>query len=298
MAPQISAILKVTGHGEEGDDLRYMSGLKSRDLWGFSPLTRDGIRGLVGKKRRIFVADPGGKFERLPAERLPTRKRTGIISAAYAARLEEMQSQGKIIAQRIVLGPMERRDDHGYQLAQERGTVIPLTLEALLRAKELGWSESLSVEAGRSILSRLMREGIRGLRLHRHAVKTITTTKKAGKTIASHNLVLAPHPRLLERIRRAGQSVDAVMEVAARRALEKMERQLGAKITALAATHLQDSTSIRPHLHLRLIAYDSNGKYLRLFDRQTGSGRCMLQPEVERQIVRIIERWEPRSRRD
>ena len=154
MAPQVGAILKVTGHGDDqADDLRYVSGLNARDLWGFSPLTRDGIQGLVGKKRRIFVADPGGRFERLPAEILPTHKRTGIISAAYAARLDEMQAQGKIVAQRIVLGPTELRDDHGYQIAHERGMVVPLTLEALLRAKELDWSESLSVEAGRSILS-------------------------------------------------------------------------------------------------------------------------------------------------
>ena len=301
MAPQIGTILKVTSHGVEGDDLRYVSGLDARDAWGNSVLTSDDITGLIGKTRCIYAADPGGEFTRVPAETIDG-KGTGRISAAYAARLLQMQSQGKIIAQRIVLGPTERRDDHGFALAHERGTVVPVTLAARLHAQELGWSESLSVKEGRLILSRLLRENIRGQQLRRHAVKTMTSSKKVGRSIAVHNLVLAPHPLLLARIRATSQPVDIIMEVAARRALEKLERKIGAKITAVAATHLQDSTGIRPHLHVRMCANDSLGRYIKLFNRSAagaaggGGGRCILQDEVERQVSRIIERWEPRER--
>ena len=307
MAPQILSLMKASGHPETVDylaDLRYPSGLNARDCWGLSRLTSDGITGLIGKTRCIYAADLRGQFERVPAETIDG-KGTGRISAAYAARLLEMQAQGKIIAQRIVLGAIERRDDHGYPLAHERGTVVPLTLEARLRAQELGWSESLPLEAGRKVLSRMLRESLRGQRLHRRAVKTMTGSKKKGKTIAGHNLVLAPHPRLLERIRAAGQPVDIVMEIAARRAVEKMERRISAKIIAVAATHIQDSDSIRPHLHVRMSAYATDGKYIPLFAAKGGGGgsgaaggggRCLLQPEVEKQIVKIIERWEPRER--
>lgn len=308
MAPQISALMKATGHPATLDqlaDLRYPSGLNARDLWGVSELTAAQIEELIGKTRCIHASDPGGEFARVPAEITSDGKRTGRISPAYAAHLLEMQRQGKIIAQRIVLGATERRDDHGFRLAHERGTVVPLTLQARLHAQELGWNDSLSVEAGRLVLSRMLRATLRGQRLTRRAVKSITSPKKTGRTIAGHNLVLAPHPKLLERIRAAGQCVDTIMEIAARRALEKLERKIGAKITAVAATHLQDSSGIRPHLHIRMSAYDSNGKYIKLFDRKGGSGgagggggRCILQPEVERQVQKIIERWEPRSRKD
>lgn len=308
MAPQISAIMKASGHPETVAylaDLRYPSGLNARDFWGFSKLTSAQIEGLIGKPRCIFAADPGEDFERVPAEIGMDGKGTGRISSAYAARLVEMQAQGKIIAQRIVLGSTERRDDHGYPLAHERGTVVPVTLEARLHAQELGWNETLPVEAGRLLLSRMLRESIRPHVLTRRAVKGMTGGKKKGKTIAGHNLVLAPAPHLLQRIRAAGQCVDTVMEIAARRSLEKLERQIGAKITAVAATHIEDSSGVRPHLHIRMSAYDSNGNYISLFSRKGGGGgsgaaggggRCLLQPEVERQIVKIIERWNPRER--
>jgi hypothetical protein len=300
--------MKVTGHGEtiaQVTDYRYLSA-NARDRWGISPLTSDGIKALEGKTRCIYGADPGGEFERVPAEIDIDGKGTGLISPAYVARLLEMQSQGKIIAQRIVLGPMELCDDHGFTLAHERSLVVPLTLEARLRAQELSWNEALPAAAGRLILSRMMREAIKPHVLIRRAVKGMTGGKKKGKTIAGHNLVLAPHPRLLQRIRAAGQCVDTIMEIAARRAIEKMERRIGAKIVAVAATHIEDSSGVRPHLHIRMSAYATDGKYIPLFDRKGGGGgsgaagggggRCLLQPEVERQIVKIIERWEPRER--
>jgi hypothetical protein len=295
-------ITKATGHVEtarRASDLRYLDETESRGRWGFRELSAEEIKDLVGKNRRIFIAADGGKIERLPAEVRSDRKRTGTISEAYAAQLEEMQREGKNIYERVVLGRMELKDDHGFALARERGAVVPLTWAARVEAQELGWDESLSAEAGRPILSRLMRDSIHSHRLTRRAVKTMTGEEKTGKTIAAHNLVVAPHPRLLERIRRAGQPVDAALETAARRAVEKMERSIGAKITAVASTHLQDSSGVRPHLHVRMVSHDSEGKYIALFNRKgggSGGGRCLLQPEVERQIEKIIERWEPRGR--
>jgi hypothetical protein len=79
-----------------------------------------------------------------------------------------------------------------------------------------------------------------------------------------------------------------------------MERKRGAQIIAVCSTHLQDSSGIRPHLHLRMSAYDSAGKYISLFNRKNGSssgGRCVMQAEIERETIRTIERWDqPRER--
>jgi hypothetical protein len=215
-----------------------------------------------------------------------------------AARAQEMQRHGKMICERVVIGIKPLVHDHGFKLARPRGTVAPLSWTAQLRAQEMGWTASVPAAVGRPILSRVLRDSIRPHLLIHRAVKTMTGGKKVGRAIAAHNLVVAPSPAILAQIKRAGQSVDKILETAARRALEKMERKIGGRITAMASTHLQDSTGIRPHLHVRLSAYDSNGKYIRLFDRAGGSGggRCILQPEIERQIRTIIERWEPRKR--
>jgi len=295
-------ITKATGHVtsvHRAADLRYMSEVESRGRWGFRELTAPEIKALVGKNRRIFVAEPSGKIERLPAEVCSNGKRTGAISADYAEQMERLPAEGKTLFERVVLGQVELRDDHGYTLARERGAVVPLTWAARVSAQELGWQESLSASAGRPFLSRLMRDSIRGNRLTRRAVKSMTGDEKMGKTIAAHNLTVAPHPRLLEKIRRAGQPVDTILETAARRAVEKMERSIGAKIVAVCSTHLQDSSGVRPHLHIRMVSHDSAGKYIALFNRKgggSGGGRCLLQPEVEKQIEKIIERWEPRGR--
>ena len=319
MAPQISAIAIVTGHTstiDQATDLRYPSEIEAHDNWIFSLLTATERQQLEGKHRRIFAAKPKGKITRVPAQRIPVRdadgvlreRGTGTITKEYLADLDAMEAQGYNIYQRVVVGKKVLVDNHGYNLSAPRGTINPSTLATRLHAQELGWSPSLSPKAGRLILSRVMRESIRGNRLHRHAVKTITSTKKVGKPITAHNLVLAPAPYLLERIRHSGQCVDTVMEIAARRALEKLERKIKAKITAVCSTHLQDSSGVRPHLHIRMSAYDSLGRYIKLFDRKgggggggsgaRGSGRCLLQPEMERQIIKIVERWEPLSRKD
>ena len=196
--------------------------------------------------------------------------------------------------------PLEH--DHGFNLARPRGFIVPLTWTAQLRAQEMGWTASAPAAAGASILAGLIRNSIRPHPLLHRTVKTMTGGKKVGRAVAAHNLVVAPSPAILAQIKRAGQPVDLILETAARRAIEKIERKIGGKITAVVSTHLQDSTNARPHLHVRMSAYDSNGKYIRLFDRAGGSGgsggggRCILQPEIERQVRTMIERWEPRKR--
>jgi hypothetical protein len=312
MVLRISAILKVTGHAgtiAQAGDLRYPSELEAHDNWQFSLLTATERQQLKGKNRRIFAARPKEKIARVPAQRVLVRdaagvlrqRGTGTITQQYLTQLDALEAQGYHLYQRIVVGRKVLVDNHGFKLSAPRGTINPATFATRIHAQELGWTSSLSPKQGRLILSRVMRESIRGHDLTHRAVRTMTMTskKKVSRPIAAHNLVLAPAPYILERIRRAGQPVDAVMEMAARRAMEKMERRIGAKITAICSTHLQDSTGIRPHLHLRLGAYDSLGRYIKLFDRKGGGGgggRCLLQPEVERQIVKIIERCEPRER--
>jgi hypothetical protein len=312
MAPP-SIITKVTGHvatAALAGDLRYLDETSSRGDWQFQLLTAEEISDLIGKNRKLFIADPGGPIIRIPAEILPSLDRngvmhgraTGTISSAYAARMAGLRTMGKKIYERVVIGIKPLENDHGFHLARPRGTVAPLTWTAQLRAQEMGWTASAPTAAGRPILSHVLRDSIRPNLLVRRTVKTMTGGKKVGRAVAAHNLVVAPSLAILAQIKRAGQPVDQLLETAARRALEKMERKIGGKITAVASTHLQDSTGIRPHLHVRLSAYDSNGKYIRLFDRAggggggSGGGRCILQPEIERQIRTMIERWEPRKR--
>jgi hypothetical protein len=303
-------IVKVTGHIETASlagDLRYLIETSSRGNWQFVPMTSLEIKSLVGKNRRIFAAYPGGRIIRLPAETVMVSgkdgrmrpRRTGTISEAYAAHAIELQTAGKALFHRIVVGIKPIPQDHGFQLKAPHGLLVPLTWPAYMKASEMGWLPSLKLNAGRSILSRVLRDSIRSSNLTRRAIRTITGPKKSGRIIAAHNLVVAPHPRVLEQIRRAGQPVDAILEAAARRAFEKIERRTGGKIIAVASTHLQDSTGIRPHLHIRMSAYDSLGNYIRLFDRQRGSSRgnrCILEADIQREILRTIERWQPRER--
>ena len=113
--------------------------------------------------------------------------------------------------------------------------------------------------------------------------------------VYAHNIVVAPHPSVLQMIKENGIPVDTVLELAARRSIEVLERKVGAKIFAIAGVHLEDSSSVRPHLHIRMAAYDSKGRYIGLFDRKKGSrggNRMCLQEEIERQIIRQISRRE------
>jgi hypothetical protein len=302
-----AVITKLTGHPFDADDLRYLDERQSRGNWQFRRLGELEITQLVGKNRRIFISDTGGAIIRLAPETHRVRgkdgilreRKTGKISEAYADHLLALQAQGKQVYERVVVGVKELTDDHGYVLAHERGTLMPATWTTRIRAQELNWNPALKPPAAMQILARVIRESIKPHMLIRRAVKTITSRKKVGRTIVSHNLVIAPHPRLLAQIRRAGQPIDAMLEVAARRALEKMEHKIGGKIVAVCSTHLEDSTTVRPHLHVRMSAYTTNGKYISLFDRKAGGAggnRCLLQPEVERQVRTMIERWEPRGR--
>ena len=305
-----AVITKATGHLEEielAGDLRYLCEVESRGNWQFIPLTPEQIKELVGKNRRLFAADPGGPIVRVEPEMTLTRarngvmrrRRTGKISAEYAREVQQLQAQGKIIYQRIVTGVKPLNPDHGYTLARPRGTIVPLTWATQVRAQEHGWKETMPIADGRKLLGRIIRDSIRPHPLTRRAVKTMTGLGKVGRTIAAHNVVVAPHPRLLQQIRRAGQQVDKVLETAARRAIEKIERRSKGKITAVCSTHLEDSTTVRPHLHIRMSAYDTAGNYVRLFDRKAGGGgrgRCILQDDIEREIKIIIERGGGRER--
>lgn len=305
-----AVITKATGHLETialAGDTRYLCEIESHGNWQFIPLTPEQIEDLIGKNRRLFEADPGGPIIRVEPETILTRgrngvmrrRRTGKISTEYARKVEQLQAQGKTIYQRIVTGTKALDPDHGYTLARPRGTVVPLTWTARLQAQERGWKEAMPIADGRKLLGRILRDSIKPHAPIRRAIRTITSEKKVGRSIVAHNLVVAPHPRILKQILRAGQPVDKVLETAARRAIEKIERRMKGKITAVCSTHLEDSTTVRPHLHVRLSAYDSNGNYVRLFDRKAGGGgggRCVLQDDIEREIKIIIERDQPRER--
>ena len=306
-APRV--IFKVTGRIQtvkRAGDLRYLDETQARADWQFVPLSE--VSHLIGKKRKLYMADPGGDPVRIPAEIIlaPDRdgvmrpRRTGIISAAYAAQLEQLHAQGKTLFQRIVVGIQELRDDHDFVLARPRGTIVPLTWTAQLHAAERGWTPEMPASDGMDILADLLRDAARSHGSTHRAVKTMTSSKKIGRDFVAVNLAVAPHPQILDAIRRAGQPVDKILEAAARRVLEKMERQCGGKIVAVASTHLQDSNHFRPHLHIRLTANDSRGESLAFFDNKKGSsrgGRTILQDDIEREVLRTIERWEqPRGR--
>jgi len=255
------------------------------------------------------MARPGDKITRVPAQIIQVRstdgivreRKTGTLSEEYLAHLDELEAQGYQIYQRIVTGTKILQHDHGCVLDRPRGTIVPATWTAQVRAQELGWAAAMPAPAGMPILARVIRDSIRPHKLVRRTVKTMTGKKKTVQTIAGHNLVIAPSPAILAQIKRAGQPVDKVLEVIARHALERMERKRGAQIVAVCSTHLQNSSGIQPHLHIRMSAYDSKGKYINLFDRKdggSGGGRCIMQEDIEREMRRTIERWDqPRERK-
>jgi hypothetical protein len=307
----VSVLVKATGHPESLaalGDLDYLSEPTSRGNWQFDLLTAAERHQLLGKNRRIFAAKPDGKIIRVPAttiqitgaDGVTRERRTGTISEPYLAHLNALESQGYQIFQRVVIGIKPLTHDHGYRMASPRGAIVPITWTAQVRAHELGLTAALPARASMSILGRVLRDHTRLHVLRKRTVKTMTGAKKVARTIAGHNLVIAPSPSVLARIKSAGLPVDKVLETAARRVLEQMERKRGAQIVAVASTHIQDSSGIRPHLHFRLSAYDTSGKYISLFNRKLGNsrgGRCVMQDEIERQILRIIERRDrPRER--
>jgi hypothetical protein len=157
----------------------------------------------------------------------------------------------------------------------------------------------LSITQKFKICSLVTRAKLRSLDPTRLRKQRFSGSSDHGKPVYAHNLVVAPSPSLLRRIFAQKLPVDDVLERAARRGIEQLERRIKGKIYAFAGLHMEGASSVRPHLHVRLIAYDSNGKYVPLFDRKAGSrkgGRVIFQHEVERQIKRFIERTELRER--
>jgi hypothetical protein len=308
----LAVITPVTGHpanAHQAGKLPYLNETIARCRWDDDLTTASERRQLLGKNRCMYAARPGGPPVRVPAQILRVtgadgitrEKGTGTITEEYLNHLDEMEAQGYQIYQRIVVGPQVLRHDHGYVLAKPRGTIMPASWRTRLQAREMGWTPDMPGSAAMKILACVIRKAIRSHRSIRRAVKTRTSAKKVSKNIVAHNLAIAPHPRILEQIRRAGQPVDQVLELIARRAIERMERKRGAQITAVCSTHLQDSKGFRPHLHIRMVATDSRGEPIALFNRKTGGsggGPCILQAEIERDLLRIIEieRDRPRER--
>jgi hypothetical protein len=224
---ELFALTKVTGHPESVaalGDLDYMSEPTSRGNWQFDLLTATERHQLLGKSRRIFAARPDGKITRVPAATVQIRgadgitrqRRTGTISEFYLAHLDELEAQGFQLYQRIVVGIKSLVHDHGYHLARPRGIILPLTWKAQVLAQELEWTADLPTRAGMSILGRVLRDSARPHVLVKHTVKTMTGKGKVARTIAGHNLVVAPSPTVLARIRTAGlpanrQSVSAAI---------------------------------------------------------------------------------------
>jgi hypothetical protein len=305
----ISAFAKVTGHlvnAQQAGKLPYLSEIFARGCWGDDLMTASERHQLLGKNRCMYAARPDEPLARVPAQIIRVtgadgvvrEKGTGTMTPEYLAHLDELEAQGYQIYQRIVVGAQVLRDDHGYVLRKPRGTIVPVTWSTQLHAAEMWWTLAMPVPVGMAILARVLRETIRSHAPSRRAVKTMTSAGKVGRNIVAHNLVIAPHPNVLAKIKAAGQPVDQILETIARHAIERMERKRGAKITAVASTHLQDSTGIRPHLHIRMVSRDSRGKYISLFDRKaggSGGGRCVLQDDIEREIIRTIERDRPRD---
>jgi len=186
-----------------------------------------------------------------------------------------------------------------YITRRKRGEVFPLTYTARLDCLKLGWKEEKSIAAKARICRQVMRAALHALQPSQVWRQHVRGSKGDCLPVYAHNLVVAPSPSVLKSIRDKKMPIDDILEVAARRAIEQMERKTKAKIYAFAGLHMEDSTSVRPHLHVRLCAYTNAGKYIALFDRKRGSARgnrVIFQDEAERQIHRLINRTELRER--
>jgi hypothetical protein len=276
-------------------DPRYLSALYAREVRGFEPITN--IDGMIGQPWRIFYPGVDEKMIQREPEIIGWDNgiaiHSGIISPNYAALIKGEMAQGKDFFVYKYVGLKAPASESPFHLQFPLGDVRPLMHGAKVRALELGWNEQLSLTEKLRICGKLIRDALRGQPLRRQAIKTASGARKAGQTIAAHNLVFCPNPTVLRDIQARKLPVDLMMEVAARRALEQYERKKGVKLTAICATHLEDSTGFRPHLHIRLVAYDSTGKYVPIFDRacgQAGGNRCVFEEEMQRQFQREIDR--------
>jgi hypothetical protein len=300
----MNALLKKTGTmttAHRAGDGRYLSELLARADRQFEAITVPDVDAMIGHAWRIFQATAEGKMVQRSPEVVGQRQgragaipiHSGIISPGYAAVLTADIDSGACLFVRKIVGIKALALETPFYHKFPRGDVRPLTYTAKLTALEFRWTDELSQAEKLSICGKVVRAALRHQPLRRQTVKTAAGIRKTAQTVAAHNLVLCPSPIVLAELRTKSLPVDLVMEVAARRALERYERKKGVKLTAICSTHLEDSTGFRPHLHIRLVAYDSNGKYVPIFDRacgQTGGNRCIFEEEMQRQFDREIER--------
>lgn len=300
----MNALLKKTGTmttAHRAGDGRYLSELLARADRQFEAITAPDVDAMIGHAWRIFQATAEGKMVQRPPEVVGQRQgrtaavpiHSGIISPSYAAALKTDLASGTRLFVRKIVGVKALTPESSFHLQFARGEVRPLTYTAKVRASELGWGDRLSLPEKLSICGKVVRAALRHQSLRRRTIKTAAGMRKTAQTVAAHNLVLCPSPIVLTDMRAKSLPVDLIMEVAARRALEQYERKKGVKLTAICSTHLEDSSGFRPHLHIRLVAYDSSGKYVPIFDRecgQAGGSRCIFEEEMQRQFDREIER--------
>jgi hypothetical protein len=282
-------------------DLAYFSETRERSDYHFEPIIDCAqVDALIGNAWQVYQETLSGRVIRRAAEVIEIRQaasgrtliRSGIVSYKYAVGLKDDLQQGKKLFIRKFGGVKQLNLAPPYRIQNPRGDIRPLTYAAKLRALELGWSELLSLSERMRICGKVIRWKLRQQPLRRQAVKSAQGLR-AGQTVAAHNLVFCPAPAVLRDVHARGLPVDAILETAARRALETYERKSGVKLFAVCSTHLEDSQGFRPHLHVRLVAYDSSGKYVPLFDRKngySGGNRCIFEHEMVRQFEREIER--------
>jgi hypothetical protein len=289
-------------------DERYLSELLARAERRFDPIMEPDIDAMIGQPWMVFHALPTGKMLRRPPEIVGHRSsrtgtipiHSGIISTAYAESLKADLAAGVRLCVRKIIGVKTLAPTTPYRLGFNRGEVRPLTYAAKLAAAEFGWADQLSQSKKLGICGKVVRAALRRQPLRRQTIKTAAGIRKTAETVAAHNLVFCPSPLVLADLQASKFPVDVLMETAARRALEQYERKKGVKLIAVCSTHLEDSQGFRPHLHIRLVAYDSAGNYVPVFDRSkghAGGNRCIFEAEMRRQFERGIERERAGDRR-
>ncbi len=286
-------------------DKRYLCAAIEHSVQVPVPLSQESLPDFVGKPIILFTKIEGilRRIEpetvlKLSSNGQSKSVKTGILSPARLSALMERCERGEelfILRYR----PKLNQATTEFMTRRPHGEVFPLTYSARLECVKSGLKDEQSIADKLKICSTVMRAKLRSIDPCQIRRQNVSGANNGGIPIYAHNLVVAPHPSILARIRAQRLPVDDVLEIAARRSIEAVERKRGAKICAFAGLHLEDSKTIRPHLHVRMAAYDSNGKYVTLFDRKKGSrkgNRVIFQDELERQITRLIERIDPRER--
>ena len=304
------ALIKLTSHCtnmETATDVRYDSEISKSCAPAFIESVAADINALIGKPAQVSYRNLLGHLARVEPESLMKRDangelkliHTGIISPAYAAELVDRLNRGDRLFVRRFQPKPTLQSNTGFVMRRSRGEVFPLTYFAKLECTKAGWKDGGTIGDNMQVCATALRSFLKKINPVKHRIKRGIGSDRVVASVLAHNLVLAPHPSILDRIRNEGLPVDEVLELAARRAIETLERKKEAKIFAVAGVHLEGTSGVRPHLHVRMAAYDSNGNYVALFDRNNGSragNRVILQTEIEQQILRQIERRERRER--